>query len=288
MKSSLQLLRPKEWVKNLFLFAPLFFSGELLAVHKLLYASAGFFLFSFAASSMYILNDILDLAFDKLHPVKMRRPLPAGKISVKSAWLIFLTLIIISLAGSFFLHQNFGFVVLSYLLLNFAYSFFLKRFAIIDISCISIGFLLRIVGGGILVSVMLSPWLFIMTFLVSIFLALGKRRDDVLLLQSNGEQMRKSIKGYNLEFINSGMAIMAAVLIVCYINYITSPEVTQRIASPYLFITVFFVVIALLRYLQITLVEQKSGSPTEIVTKDFIILSMIAAWFIHFSISIYQ
>jgi 4-hydroxybenzoate polyprenyltransferase len=195
--------------------------------------------------------------------------------------------VIAALAWSYLLMPLFCMVIALYLLLNLAYSLYLKHIAIIDITCISAGFLLRVIGGGILAGIALSPWLLIMTFLVSLFMGFGKRRDDVLLLQESGTRMRKSVDGYNLEFINAAMVAMASVLIVCYINYITSSEVALRITHPYFFVSVFFVTIAMLRYLQIALVEQKSGSPTKIVTSDAIIIVMIICWVLHFTFSIY-
>ena len=287
MNPVISLLRPKEWVKNLFLYAPLFFGGALLDTHKFILCSIGFVVFSAAASAVYIFNDLRDLEFDRQHPAKKLRPLAANLIGTTVAWVILAVLVLVSLVAAFLLNPAFALVIALYLLLNLAYSIQLKHIAIIDVTCIAAGFLLRIIGGGIIAAIVLSPWLLIMTFLVSLFMGFGKRRDDVLLLHHSGTRMRKSIDGYNLEFINAAMVVMASVLIVCYINYITSPEVVARIAHPYFFVSAFFVTIALLRYLQIVLVEQKSSSPTKIVTGDAVIVVMVVCWLLHFAFSIY-
>jgi hypothetical protein len=156
-----------------------------------------------------------------------------------------------------------------------------------DAFIISLGFVLRVAAGGVLSNIIVSHWLYIMTFLLALFIAFAKRRDDVLILNETGSQMRKSIKGYNLEFISSAISILSAVLIVSYILYITSPEVNIRFFGKHPYISTIFVVLGVFRYLQITLVENNSGSPSKLVLKDVFIQLVVASWVLFFIVLIY-
>jgi 4-hydroxybenzoate polyprenyltransferase len=177
-------------------------------------------------------------------------------------------------------------IISIYLLINIAYSFFLKHIAIIDIVCIAAGFVLRIFAGGVSANIDNSHWIVIMTFLLAIFLALAKRRDDILLA-ANGNDTRKNIKGYNLEFVSSGMMVMASVIIVSYILYTVSPEVTAKHGTNQLYLTSFWVIIGILRYMQITLVEERSGSPTMLLLKDIFLQTVVILWILNSYIIIY-
>ena len=158
-------------------------------------------------------------------------------------------------------------VLLSYIVLNIGYSFYLKHIAIVDITIISIGFVLRLFIGAIVTETPLSKWIVIMTFLLALFLAFAKRRDDVIHFMNTGKKMRKVIDGYNLQLIDGAMMIMASVVIVSYLLYTTSLEVINRINNEYLYLTSFFVILGVLRYMQISFVENNSGSPTKVLLK---------------------
>jgi 4-hydroxybenzoate polyprenyltransferase len=283
----LQLIRVYQWPKNFFIFAPLFFSGNFLDLHKLQDSIIAFIFFSIIASAIYIINDYKDIEKDKCHPVKKNRPLASGLISKTTALILFCILSIISLISVYIINKGLFYVLLTYFLLNIAYSFFLKSIPLIDVFIIAIGFVLRIIAGGIVTSIEISHWLYIMTFLLALFIAFAKRRDDVLLQQKTGEEMRKSISGYNLDFINSSISVLCGTLIVSYILYITSPEITQRFQNKHAFISVLFVVAGVLRYMQITLVEKNSGAPSKILLKDFFIQITILLWISFFCILIY-
>jgi len=283
----LQLIRVYQWPKNFFIFAPLFFSGNFLDLYKLQESIVAFFLFSIIASAIYIINDYKDIEKDKTHPVKKHRPLASGLISKSAALILFYILSIISLTSVYLVNQSLFYVLLTYFLLNIAYSFFLKSIPLIDVFIIAIGFVLRIIAGGIVTSIEISHWLYIMTFLLALFIALAKRRDDVLIEQDTGDKMRKSISGYNLEFINSAISILCGTLIVSYILYITSPEIIHRFQNKHAFISVIFVIGGILRYLQITLVEKNSGAPSKILLKDLFIQVTILLWISFFCILIY-
>lgn len=198
----IQLLRPKEWVKNLFLLIPLFFAGEMFNTEKLLMLVPGFFAFSFVASTIYILNDYRDREDDRKHPTKCKRPLAAGLIQPAVALAIAALLLIAGFALAYMANpkMKFLFVLGIYFLLNVGYSLGLKNIPILDIVIIAVGFVFRVKGGSIITVVPISEWLIIMVFLLALFMAIGKRRDDVLLKLKSGTDMRKSIKGYNLDF----------------------------------------------------------------------------------------
>jgi len=283
----LKLLRPKDWAKNLFLFIPLFFAGELRHWDKYPPLLLGFIAFCFMASSIYIINDYRDIEDDKKHPVKSKRPLASGAVSKPTAIVVCVLLILAGLAIAYFIKPKFLFVIAIYFLLNLAYSFGLKSIPILDIVIVAIGFVLRIKGGAVIANIGISEWLNIMVFLLALFMAIGKRRDDVLLKLSSGTDMRKSIKGYNLEFLNVVLALVCAVIIVAYFMYTMSPEVLQRLGTYRLYYTCLFVLAGIMRYLQIIFVQAASGSPTKILYKDRFIQITLVLWIASFYLIIY-
>ena len=287
MKNILALMRPHQYVKNIFIFLPLFFVGSISDQVLLLNAFWAFLAFSLAASAIYTLNDFFDIEEDRAHPTKKFRPLASGVISKNQAFALFTVLIVISLVLMFYLSQSAGLILLGYIIMNIAYSLSLKHIALVDITIIAVGFILRLFIGSVVTNVALSMWIVIITFLLALFLALAKRRDDVLLFINTGKKMRKVIDGYNLQLIDTAMTIMAAGVIVSYILYTTSTSVVQRMHIEYLYLTTIFVILGVLRYLQITLVEENSGSPTRIVLNDGFTQFVIVAWFCAFGWILY-
>ena len=199
----LKLLRVNHYIKNFFIFAPIFFTFNF-SINDVLNVLIAFILFSLIASSVYIFNDLLDIKEDKKHPTKKFRPLASGEVDKKNAIISFFFLFIFSLSAAFLFSKSLFFILSIYFILNIAYSFKLKHIVIIDIFIISIGFILRLFAGSIIINTELSMWIIIITFLLALFLALAKRRDDVLLANI-GKETRKNINGYNLEFINANM-----------------------------------------------------------------------------------
>jgi 4-hydroxybenzoate polyprenyltransferase len=287
MKSIIALLRIHQWVKNLFLFVPAFFAGHLELISEIIVLSKGWLAFSLVASSIYIINDANDVKQDRLHPVKSKRPIASGSISLKQAYAISFVALAFGLLLAAFLHTHFFALLIGYFFLNIAYSFKLKHIPILDIHCIALGFMIRIFSGGILVNVEISHWLGVMTYLLSLFIALAKRRDDLVLQEENGHKLRKSLDGYNMLFVNQAMGMMAAILVVAYIQYTTTTEIILRYKTSFLYLSVIPVVIGIFRYMQITFVEKRSGSPTKILYSDLFLQLTILVWVIYFVVVIY-
>ncbi|MEA2019173.1 MAG: UbiA prenyltransferase family protein [Campylobacterota bacterium] len=281
MKEIIKLLRFHQYVKNIFIFMPLFFAFSFSNIENNINTVIAFILFSMIASSIYIVNDYMDIEEDKNHPTKCNRPLASGTVSLKTAKLLIFSLSATSLTIALFFNINLFFVLLVYFILNIFYSLKLKHISIVDIFIISTGFVLRLFAGAVVANIELSMWIIIITFLLAIFLSLAKRRDDVLL-SLKGQDTRKNIDGYNLEFVNASMVLMAGVVIVSYLQYTVSHEVIVRLNTEYLYLTAFFVILGILRYMQITFVEQQSGSPTKIVLKDRFLQFTIISWLLSF------
>jgi 4-hydroxybenzoate polyprenyltransferase len=283
----IKLMRPHQYIKNLFIFLPLFFALKITDTGLLFNAFIAFLAFSLTASAIYTLNDYHDIEEDREHPKKKNRPLASGAISKPQAIVIMVVLSIVGFLLMSTLSLNAVGILLTYVLMNIAYSFYLKHIAILDVSIIAIGFVLRLFIGSLVTGIVLSMWIVVMTFLLALFMALAKRRDDVLIYLDTGKKMRKVIDGYNLQFLDTAMAIMASVVIVAYVSYTTTAEVIERVHSQYLYLTAIFVILGIMRYLQIAFVLKDSGSPTKIVLKDKFMQITIFAWIISFAWILY-
>lgn len=292
MKAYFKLLRVEQWVKNLFVFIPLFFSGKIFETTQLFETIFSFIIFSFTASSIYIINDCSDIESDRVHPEKCRRPLASGEISVGRAKLVLVGLVIstigliISLSDVFGYNVlKFGAVISSYFVMNLAYTFKLKHIAIVDISIIAVGFVLRVLAGGYATGIVVSQWAIILTFVLALVLAVGKRRGELVNTQLSGNT-RKALDGYNIQFADIVLSISVTLAIVSYIMFVISPE-TQKEFTNKVFYTFIFVIFAFLRYLQQTLVYNRTESPTKMIYKDRYIQVVLALWGFAFLILIY-
>ena len=276
-------MRPHQYIKNLFIFLPLFFALKITETDLLLNAIIAFIAFSLTASAIYILNDYRDIEEDREHPKKRFRPLASGDIG-KSQTIV---IMVVLAAAGFGLMSTLSLpavgILATYVVMNIAYSFYLKHIAILDVIIIAIGFVLRLFIGSAVTGIALSHWIVIMTFLLALFMALAKRRDDVLIYLESGKKMRKVIDGYNLQLLDTAMAIMASVVIVAYTIYTTSSEVIKHFHTQYLYLTALFVILGIMRYLQIAFVHLDSGSPTKIVLKDRFMQLTILAWIVSFA-----
>ena len=278
-------------MKNLFIFLPVFFGQQFTNPTTLLQSLVAFVAFCFAASAVYCFNDIIDVNDDRRHPVKCQRPIASGAVNISTAYLFMVILIALSASVPMLLNGEALYrtmlVIAIYIVMEFAYCTYLKRYAIIDICILSMGFVLRILAGGTATGIIISHWLVMMTFLLTLFLGIAKRRDDVLRMNATGVAPRHNTKRYNLTFVNEALTITAAVMLVCYIMYTVSPEVTENFNTHYLYLTTIFVLAGLLRYIQLAVVDEKTGDPTKVLLKDLFTQIVIACWLLSFLLIIY-
>ena len=287
----LQLLRPLQWIKNGFVFAPAFFSTNLLKPEFFWPTFVVFASFCLISSSIYCFNDLQDVEADRQHPKKCKRPIASGAVSVKAGY----AMMALCMAGAFALiplaqsvNTPYLYIIIGgYWLMNIAYCLRLKQIAILDVSIIAIGFVMRVLAGGVATDIWISHWLVLITFLVTLFLAFTKRNDDYRLYEQTGQKPRISITGYNKTFINEATAIIASVTMVCYIMYTMSSEVIERMGTRYVYLTSGWVLAGLLRYLQNMIVFGLSGSPTKSLVKDHFIQICIIGWIASFFAIIY-
>jgi 4-hydroxybenzoate polyprenyltransferase len=281
----LELLRPQQWIKNAFVGAPLFFTPAALSWHSVHQVGAGIASFCALASAVYILNDAIDRDADRLHPTKRNRPLASGRVGLGVALATLAVLVVYGLGLAATLSRDFALIGGGYFLLNVGYSLGLKRVSILDVMLISLGFVLRVEAGAALIDVTPSAWILISTGLLALFLALAKRRDD--LVRDLGGEHRRSLDGYSKPFLDMAVSITLGALLVAYLIYTTDAAAMARLGTDKLFYTAPFVVAGILRYLQIMLVEQRSGSPTALVTSDRFLIGAIVGWVTTFGLLIY-
>lgn len=290
IKNLLKIIRPQQWLKNAFVLVPLFFGGSLLDSSDIVASVITAIAFSFVASAIYCLNDIVDVEDDRHHPVKCHRPIASGKVSVGQGYACMAAMVVLAFLTTILLGSHaigVATVIAAYLIMNIAYCLWLKRYAIVDVCVIAFGFVLRLLAGGQATDIWLSNWIVLMTFLLTLFLSLAKRRDDVVRMNKTGHAPRKNTIRYNLEFVNQAITITATVTLVCYIMYTVSPDVEQRIGTRYLYLTTVFVLLGILRYLQLTMVDNKSGDPTKAMLHDRMLQAVVALWLLSFLIIIY-
>lgn len=287
----IRLLRPLQWIKNVFVFAPIFFSNHLLETAYLLPAIVLFASFCMISSSIYCFNDVRDVEADRLHPKKCNRPIASGKVSIKGAYVMMILCLVAAFVLLLFtrsVNTPYLYIIIGgYWLMNVAYCIKLKQIAILDVSIIAIGFVIRVLAGGLVVDIWVSHWLVMMTFLVTLFMALSKRNDDYRIYEQTGIKPRVSITGYNKTFINEATAIVASVTLVSYIMYTMSEEVIARLGTRYVYLTSGWVLAGLLRYLQNMIVFGLSGSPTKTIVKDHFVQLCILGWILSFFAIIY-
>ena len=286
------LLRPHQWLKNGFVFLPLFFNGQLFDADALISTFMAFVAFCFAAAGIYCMNDIVDAEADRRHPKKCSRPIASGAISTALGWALAAICLAVSFTTILFIGEGWtkvAIVIGIYFVMNIAYCLRLKQIAIVDVFIISIGFVLRIFVGGFATGIFISHWIVLMTFLLALFLALAKRRDDVAIYEQTGVLPRKNVAAYNLDFMNQAIGIVAAITMVCYIMYTVSPDVVARFegGGKYLYLTSIFVLAGIIRYLQITIVNLSSGSPTKVLIHNRFLQICLACWIVSFLIIIY-
>lgn len=288
------LIRPHQLVKNIFVFTPLFFDRHVTDWHYVWPCLVAFIAFCLAASGIYCFNDIHDADADRQHPVKCMRPVACGAVSKQTAYVTMsivwiLAIMLVAWACIYSGRIRIGLIgtLLVYVVMNVAYCIKLKQIALLDVFMIAIGFVLRVAAGGMATGIILSHWIVLTTFLLTLFLAVAKRRDDAAIYETTGVKARKNVECYNMDFLNQSIGVLGSVTIVCYILYTVSDEVVERMGSHYLYVTSVFVLAGIMRYMQITLVDRKSGNPTKVLLQDHFIHVCIIGWISAFTIILY-
>ena len=278
------LMRPHQWVKNAFVLAPLFFTPEAQSARNLLATVLAALCFCAAASAVYILNDWRDRAADRLHPVKRLRPLAAGAVDERAALIAMAALGSGAVIVGGLLSAKFLAFLAVYLAMQVAYCFFLKHVSIVDVLVLAVGFVLRVEAGAAVAGIKPSVWIVVCSGLLALFLAIAKRRDD--LVRDLDDSHRGSLSGYTRPYLDAALAMVLGALLVSYLIYTTDQQVMARLGEN-LYLTTPFVVGGILRYLQIALVEERSGSPTRIVLTDPFMIVCVLGWAVAFAALIY-
>ncbi len=275
LKPYFSLLRPKLWVKNVFVLFPLLFSEAWYQPQKLLMAGAAFLLFILASSSTYVLNDLLDAPFDRLHPDKKHRPIASRKILPENAFALWIFLVALTIFGSFFVSAHFLVMVVMYLFLSIAYSLYFKRIIFLDVMFVALGFVFRLLAGGIATQIMLTDWIIVLTFLFTMFIALSKRRQELRSLEAHSSRTRSVLSCYTIDLIDQLIGILVPIVIMSYIVYTFS----QRNNNPYFIATIPLVIYAFFRYLYL-LRRSDYGAASEDHLGDAQLLILWGLWMV--------
>ena len=271
-------LRPQQWVKNGFVFAALIFSRSITDWHRNARVTAGALLFCLISSSVYLFNDILDVPEDRKHPLKKLRPLASGRLGLGTASLAAVTLALLALGGAWILDHNFFFIVAAYGLINLLYSWVLKRVVLLDVFVISAGFVLRVVSGGVIIHVEISPWLVVCATLLALFLALSKRRQELVVLGKEAGDHRAILSHYSPYFLDQLIGIVTASTLMSYALYTLSSDVQIKFPGKRLELTIPFVLFGIFRYLYLVHQNEEGGNPTRLVLTDPVLLSVVLFW----------
>ena len=280
-------MRPKQWVKNLFVFAGLIFSRNLMDPYLFVKVALGFALFSLMASSMYLFNDIRDIGNDRNHREKRRRPIAAGELKVSTAYMVSAMLVVVSLICGSWLDSKFFAILAIYGIANVLYSIRLKQMVIVDIMIIAFGFVLRVIGGTVLAGVSPSDWLIICTMTISLFLGFSKRRQELVLAGANAGDQRLVLRNYSLPFLDQMIAVVTACTVISYALYTVSSETIARFGTRNLVFTIPFVLYGIFRYLYLVYHRVSGENPTEMILKDAPSVVNVVLWFIVVLIVVY-
>jgi 4-hydroxybenzoate polyprenyltransferase len=289
LKFILISMRPKQWTKNLILFAGIVFAQKLSDTPLLIRSALAFVIFCLISGAIYLINDIADIQEDRQHPRKKKRPIASGKLSVPNASVAAAILVVISNAVAFYLNNPFGICVLSYFLMMLLYSFLLKHHVILDILIIALGFVLRAYAGAVVnAQVFASQWLLICALFLALFLAISKRRHELLSLEHNANSHRKVLLEYSPEFLDQMMAIVTSTTVVAYALYSISSETIKKFHTHSLILTFPFVVYGILRYLYMVYKRGEGGEPENILLKDKPTIINIAIWLLLIILILYS
>ena len=277
IKSIIKTMRPKQWPKNGFIFAALIFDKQFLTLEPLLTTIAGFFLLGIGASAVYFINDLADLEQDRLHPKKRFRPIASGALSLTVGRIMAAIFFLVALVAGFALNTYFGIIISIYLIMNIFYSFWLKHVPIIDVLVLASGFVLRVGAGVALITVeRFSPWLYVCTSLLALFIGLGKRRSELVLLADGANTHRRVFDHYTVAFLDQLIIIVSSTTIIAYSLYTFSAENLPN--NHLMMLTIPFVIYGIFRYLYLVNIEDAGGAPEELVFSDWPLLTTIFLW----------
>lgn len=268
IKSIFLSLRPQQWIKNIVVFAGLIFSQNFLNIEKVGIVSTAVIIFCLASSSVYLINDSLDAEHDRAHPHKRHRPIASGEVKVWLALAMATILMAFSATAGFLLNISFFFLLSLYLIIETLYSLYWKKVVIIDLFCIACGFMLRVLAGAAVIDVPISNWFLICTIFLSLFLALGKRRSELVLLDTEAKEHRQVLAKYGLVFVDQMVAIVSASTIFSYVLYTFSSETILKFRTRNLGITIVFVVYGVFRYLYLIYQKKLGGAPEKLLFSD--------------------
>jgi 4-hydroxybenzoate polyprenyltransferase len=274
----IRLLRPRQWLKNVFVFAGLIFSRQFFDLYSIEKSIFAFIVFSILSSSGYIINDILDYKEDQAHPVKSKRPIAAGKVGKGQAAVIAFFLLLLSFIGAYMLGCKFLYICLVYSILMVTYSIGIKNIVILDVLFVAIGYVLRAIAGAVVIAVEISSWLLLCTLLIALFLAISKRRTEIVLLGDGAARHRKILSQYSLGLLNQMMAIVTAACIVAYCLYTLAPETVNKFGTRSLIYTIPFVIYGIFRYLYITFQKVETDIPERVLINDLPLQLCLLGW----------
>jgi 4-hydroxybenzoate polyprenyltransferase len=277
LRHLLKTMRVRQWPKNVFVYAGLVFDGQLITAHSFIIASFAFVLFCLISSLIYIINDLTDIKTDRLHPEKKHRPLASGKLSPKTAFISTIILALLIFPAAYVLSIQFGLILTCYFLLMLAYSLWLKHIPLIDVMIIASGFVLRVAAGVVvIITEQFSPWLFVTTTFLALFIALGKRRAEIYLLETAAGSHRQVLSGYSLDFLDQLLTVALSATLITYCLYTFSSPITP--GNHIMMLTIPFVIYGLFRYLYLVRMDNIGGAPEEIVLKDHPMQITILLW----------
>lgn len=276
LAAAFQLMRPKQWVKNVFVFAPLFFTPLAVTADSVGGVLTVFAAFCLVSSGVYCFNDARDCESDRLHPVKRNRPVASGRVSIPVAMLMAVLLIFSGLLLAIWKTPAAAVVLIAYLAINAGYSLGLKKISIVDVMVISVGFVLRLHAGAVVINVEPTPWIQICGGLLALFIALAKRRDDLSL--EIGADHRASLGGYTKPFLDNCIVVTLSALLISYLMFTLDGDAMTRLGSDKIYLTVPYVIAGIFRYVQLTVVFQRSGSPTDLLFEDGFLLACVSGW----------
>jgi 4-hydroxybenzoate polyprenyltransferase len=270
-------MRPKQWAKNVFVFAGIFFDGRIFDLERLLNCVAAFAIFCLVSSAIYLINDLVDIERDRLHPTKRFRPLASGALSPRVAQVAAGVFLLISVVAAFALHPNFGFTVLIYIVTMIVYDCVLKDMVILDVMAVAAGFVLRVFAGTTVVMVTrFSPWLYVCTTLMALFISINKRRHELVLLANNANAHRAALQEYSPAFLDEMTSLVTATGLVAYCFYtFSAPNLP---ANHSMMLTIPFLIYAIFRYLYLIHIKGLGGTPEDIVLRDRPLLITILLW----------